>query len=62
MNIDVFILFFNATFVTILSCVIVLWILRKQYLPRIKEEEEKQKALHENSNNHISSKGENSEW
>ncbi|MCD2137857.1 hypothetical protein [Salinicoccus halitifaciens] len=43
MNIDVFILFFNATFVTILSCVIVLGILRKQYLPVIKEEEKKQR-------------------
>lgn len=42
MNIDVFILFFNATFVTILSCVIVLGILRKQYLPVIREEEKKQ--------------------
>lgn len=62
MNIDVFILFFNATFVTILSCVVVLWVLRKQYLPRIKEEEEKQKVLQENGNNHNSSKGENSKW
>lgn len=62
MNIDVFILFFNATFVTILSCVIVLGILRKQYLPKIKEEEEKQKAMHDKDTNHVSSEGENNEW
>lgn len=43
MNFDVLILFFNATLVTILSCIAVIWILRKQYLPIIREEEEKQR-------------------
>lgn len=44
MNVDVFILFFNATLVTIVSCVVVLRILKKQYLPIIKEEERKQQS------------------
>lgn len=36
MNFDVFILFFNAVITTVLSSVIVIWILRKQYLPTIR--------------------------
>lgn len=42
MNFHVFVLFWNALFVTILSSGIVLWILRKQYLPAIKKLEEEQ--------------------
>lgn len=48
MNIDVFILFFNATLVTIISCVVVIGILRKQYLPVIQEEENKQRNVQDN--------------
>lgn len=54
MNLDVFILFFNAIFVTILSCVIVLRILKTQYLPVIKEEEEKQKQSNSEDNEEVS--------
>ena len=36
MNVDVFFLFFNATITTVLSAVIVIAILRKQYLPVIR--------------------------
>ncbi|WP_167553043.1 hypothetical protein [Evansella clarkii] len=49
MNTHVFILFFNAFLTTLLSSGIVIWILRKQYLPVIRklerEEEEKQKNI-----------------
>lgn len=41
MNFDVLILFFNAFFSTALSTGIVIWILRTQYLPAIREEEER---------------------
>ncbi len=36
MNFDVFLLFFNAVITTVLSSLIVIWILRTQYLPIIK--------------------------
>lgn len=36
MNFDVFVLFFNAVLTTVLSSAIVIWILRKQYLPVIR--------------------------
>ena len=36
MNVDVLFLFFNATITTVLSAVIVIAILRKQYLPVIR--------------------------
>lgn len=62
MNIDVFILFFNATFVTILSCVIVLGILKKQYLPVIQEEERKQREQSETDEATAGSKGVNDKW
>ncbi|GGK35403.1 hypothetical protein GCM10010965_30490 [Caldalkalibacillus thermarum] len=45
MNFDVFLLFFNATLTTVLSAVIVIWILRKQYLPVIKRLEQEQSDL-----------------
>lgn len=54
MNVDVLILFINATLVTIISCAVVIGILKKQYLPVIKEEEEKLK----NSHNHNTDKDE----
>lgn len=41
MNFDVLILFFNAFLSTALSTGIVIWILRTQYLPAIREEEER---------------------
>lgn len=46
MNFDVFLLFFNAVFTTALSAIIVLRILRKQYLPVIRrlEDERAEKA------------------
>ena len=40
MSFDVFLLFFNAVFTTVLSSLIVIWILRTQYLPVIKRLEE----------------------
>jgi hypothetical protein len=40
MNFDVFLLFFNAVFTTALSAIIVLRILRKQYLPVIRRLED----------------------
>ncbi|WP_342388870.1 hypothetical protein [Salinicoccus bachuensis] len=49
MNIDVLILFFNATLVTIISCVVVIGILKKQYLPVIQEEENKQRNAQNNN-------------
>lgn len=36
MSFDVFLLFFNAVITTVLSSLIVIWILRTQYLPVIK--------------------------
>ena len=42
MNVDVFILFFNATLTTMLSAVIVLVILRRRYLPVIRRLEAEQ--------------------
>ena len=62
MNIDVFILFFNATFVTVLSCVIVLGILKKQYLPVIQEEERKQKEQSETDEAAAGSEGMDDKW
>ncbi|WP_375536457.1 hypothetical protein [Alteribacillus sp. HJP-4] len=41
MNADVFVLFFNAFLTTLISSGIVIWILRKKYLPVIKKLEEK---------------------
>ena len=41
MNWDVFFLFFNAVITTVLSAVIVIWILRTQYLPVIRRLENK---------------------
>lgn len=40
MSFDVFLLFFNAVFTTVLSSIIVIWILRTQYLPVIRRLEE----------------------
>jgi hypothetical protein len=62
MNIDVFILFFNATFVTILSCVVVLGILKKQYLPVIQEEERKQREQSEVDEGEAGSEGVDGKW
>ncbi|MFZ4451233.1 hypothetical protein [Salibacterium aidingense] len=42
MNIDVFILFFNAFLTTLLSSAVVIWILRKKYLPVIRKMEKEQ--------------------
>ncbi|WP_201745331.1 hypothetical protein [Alteribacter lacisalsi] len=39
MNFHVFILFFNAFLTTVISSAIVIWILRKQYLPAIRKAE-----------------------
>ncbi|WP_175284965.1 hypothetical protein [Lentibacillus jeotgali] len=51
MNIEVLILFINATLVTVLSSVVVIAILRKQYLPAIrKAEQEEQNKERYNSN------------
>jgi hypothetical protein len=36
MNFDVFLLFFNAALTTVVSAGVVIWILRKRYLPVIK--------------------------
>lgn len=36
MSFDIFLLFFNAVITTVLSSLIVIWILRTQYLPVIK--------------------------
>ncbi len=51
MNTDVFILFFNAILTTVASSAIVIWILRKQYLPVIRELEKSGSA-----NNHLENK------
>lgn len=40
MNFDVFLLFFNAVITTVLSSLIVIWILRTQYLPVIRRLED----------------------
>ncbi|PSL42941.1 hypothetical protein B0H94_11224 [Salsuginibacillus halophilus] len=46
MNTDVFILFFNSFLTTVLSVAAVVWILRKQYLPVIKQlEQEEQEDM-----------------
>lgn len=50
MNVEVLILFLNATLVTVLSSVIVIGILRKQYRPVIRqmeEEEEQNQGFYE---------------
>ena len=36
MNVDVFFLFFNATITMVMAAAIVIWILRREYLPAIK--------------------------
>ena len=36
MNVDVFLLFFNAVITIVLAAAIVIWILRREYLPAIK--------------------------
>lgn len=43
MNFDVFILFFNATLIPVISLIYVYYILRNYYLPVIKKEDEKLK-------------------
>ncbi|SFF72693.1 hypothetical protein SAMN05216353_10719 [Halobacillus alkaliphilus] len=43
MNVEILILFINATLVTVISSIVVIAILRKQYLPVIKEMEKKEK-------------------
>lgn len=50
MNIEVLILFINATLVTVVSSIVVIAILRKQYLPVIKEMEEKEKGQEQKIN------------
>lgn len=42
MNFHVFLLFFNAFFTTFASSIIVIWILRKQYLPVIRQLEKEE--------------------
>ncbi|ASF38871.1 hypothetical protein CEH05_06985 [Halobacillus halophilus] len=42
MNVEILILFINATLVTVVSSIVVIAILRKQYLPVIKEMEKKE--------------------
>ncbi|WP_028782202.1 hypothetical protein [Thalassobacillus devorans] len=42
MNVEVLILFLNATLVTAVSAIVVIAILRKQYLPVIRELEKKE--------------------
>ncbi len=42
MNVEVLILFINATLVTVISSIVVIVILKKQYLPVIKEMEKKE--------------------
>ncbi|MBY7144425.1 hypothetical protein KFZ56_15485 [Virgibacillus sp. NKC19-3] len=57
MNVEVLILFINATLVTVISSIVVIVILRKQYLPVIRkaeQEEEKVKEL-DRSDKHQSS-------
>jgi hypothetical protein len=44
MSFDVFLLFFNAVLTTVLSSLIVIWILRTQYLPVIKRLERESSA------------------
>ncbi len=44
MNLEVLFLFANAVLTTVLSAVIVLWILRKQYLPVIRRLEEEERG------------------
>lgn len=36
MNVDVFLLFFNAVITMVMAAAIVIWILRREYLPAIK--------------------------
>lgn len=43
MNIDVFILFLNAFLTTFISSIVVIWILRKKYLPVIRKLEKGEK-------------------
>jgi flagellar biosynthesis/type III secretory pathway M-ring protein FliF/YscJ len=43
-NLEVLFLFANAVLTTVLSAVIVLWILRKQYLPVIRRLEEEERG------------------
>lgn len=47
MNFDVLFLFVNAVLTTVLSAAIVIWILRKQYLPvirRLENEDESEQS------------------
>lgn len=44
MNLEVLFLFANAVLTTVLSAAIVLWILRKQYLPVIRRLEEEERG------------------
>ncbi|SDZ78692.1 hypothetical protein SAMN05421743_101198 [Thalassobacillus cyri] len=57
MNIEVLILFLNATLVTVVSTIVVIAILRKQYLPVIRELEKKeeQEVKGEDENKNIKS-------
>lgn len=60
MSFDVFLLFFNAVLTTVLSSLIVIWILRTQYLPVIKrlENESTAEGRDRNDPGHHSSSGE----
>ncbi|PTL38387.1 hypothetical protein [Alkalicoccus saliphilus] len=49
MNMDVFILFFNAFMTTVLSSAVVIWILRKQYLPVIRQLEAEEEEAEDSS-------------
>ncbi|MYL37351.1 hypothetical protein [Halobacillus litoralis] len=57
MNVEILILFINATLVTVISSVVVIAILRKQYLPIIKEmeKEENQEEYTESEEKRINS-------
>ncbi|MYL19953.1 hypothetical protein GLW04_08650 [Halobacillus litoralis] len=57
MNVEILILFINATLVTVISSVVVIAILRKQYLPGIKEmeKEENQEEYTESKEKRINS-------
>jgi hypothetical protein len=43
MNFDVFVLFFNAVLTTVISAGIVVWILRRDYLPVIRRLEREER-------------------
>lgn len=47
MNFEVFILFFNATLIPVISAIVVISIFRKQYLPTIRRLEKEQESENE---------------